>query len=72
MILQSNIALFILSDLQVDLFGFGQASHGVWGHYWDKNYKDQWIKSRVHNADQELETIEKLKDNGIIRIFRKQ
>uniref|UniRef100_A0A8C4NA64 ST3 beta-galactoside alpha-2,3-sialyltransferase 1 n=1 Tax=Eptatretus burgeri TaxID=7764 RepID=A0A8C4NA64_EPTBU len=65
--------IFVLHSCdEVDLFGFGQDSHGAWPHYWDKKYQGQWRKGRVHNGDHEGEMLQRLKDNGIIRIFKKQ
>uniref|UniRef100_UPI00358ED791 CMP-N-acetylneuraminate-beta-galactosamide- alpha-2,3-sialyltransferase 1-like n=1 Tax=Myxine glutinosa TaxID=7769 RepID=UPI00358ED791 len=54
---------------QVDLFGFGQDSHGTWLHYWDKKHKGIGPE---HSANNERVMLERMRDNGIIRIFRKQ
>uniref|UniRef100_UPI00358E97DF CMP-N-acetylneuraminate-beta-galactosamide- alpha-2,3-sialyltransferase 1-like isoform X1 n=1 Tax=Myxine glutinosa TaxID=7769 RepID=UPI00358E97DF len=56
---------------KVDVFGFGQNSHGAWPHYWDKRYKEKKGQVYVHNAGNEREMLERLKDNGIIRMFGK-
>uniref|UniRef100_UPI00358F8C46 CMP-N-acetylneuraminate-beta-galactosamide- alpha-2,3-sialyltransferase 1-like n=1 Tax=Myxine glutinosa TaxID=7769 RepID=UPI00358F8C46 len=65
--------IFVLHSCdQVDLFGFGQDSRGAWAHYWDNNYKGEWRKASEHNGDSEGAMLERMRDNGIIRIFRKQ
>ncbi|XP_064023590.1 CMP-N-acetylneuraminate-beta-galactosamide-alpha-2,3-sialyltransferase 2-like isoform X2 [Pogoniulus pusillus] len=60
--------LFALhSCQQVSVFGFGADSEGNWHHYWKRNrWAGGFRKTRVHDADAEFSTIQRLAAEGRI------
>ncbi|XP_048878824.1 ST3 beta-galactoside alpha-2,3-sialyltransferase 8 [Brienomyrus brachyistius] len=57
---------------EVSVFGYGADPQGNWHHYWEKNrYAGAFRKTGVHNADFEMMIIEKLHDEGKIKLRRK-
>ncbi|KAG2461359.1 SIA4B sialyltransferase, partial [Polypterus senegalus] len=58
---------------QVSVFGYGADKLGNWHHYWENNtFGGAFRKTGVHNADNEMEIIQKLHDIKKITFYKEQ
>ncbi|XP_049590431.1 ST3 beta-galactoside alpha-2,3-sialyltransferase 8 [Syngnathus scovelli] len=54
---------------QVSVFGYGADKQGNWHHYWEENrYAGAFRKTGVHSADFETQVIQRLAEEGKIRL----
>ncbi|XP_076123645.1 ST3 beta-galactoside alpha-2,3-sialyltransferase 8 [Alosa pseudoharengus] len=57
---------------EVSVFGYGANEMGHWHHYWENNKNGgAFRKTGVHNADFETEVINKLHEDGKIRLHKR-
>ncbi|XP_051788543.1 ST3 beta-galactoside alpha-2,3-sialyltransferase 8 [Erpetoichthys calabaricus] len=58
---------------QVSVFGYGADKLGNWHHYWENNtFGGAFRKTGVHNADNEMEIIQKLHDIKKVTFYKEQ
>ncbi|XP_054029351.1 CMP-N-acetylneuraminate-beta-galactosamide-alpha-2,3-sialyltransferase 2 [Dryobates pubescens] len=56
---------------QVSVFGFGADGEGNWHHYWERNrWAGGFRRTRVHDADAEFSTIQRLAAEGRIAFYK--
>ncbi|KAJ1124603.1 hypothetical protein NDU88_003052 [Pleurodeles waltl] len=67
------LALFFAIHIcdEVSVFGYGADSNGDWHHYWERNkFAGAFRRTRVHNAEFELDLIRQLVHEGKVTYYR--